>query len=82
MKITLRADEANGTHTRFTVFMNGGKVGTLDSSHGCKAVIRNNCNALTLSLLFSLDGVNILHLRLLHRIPVNMPFPMIPDDRQ
>ena len=29
MKITLRADEANGTHTRFTVFMNGGNCGQL-----------------------------------------------------
>lgn len=29
MKIHLRADEANGTHTRFTVFMNGGNCGQL-----------------------------------------------------
>ena len=29
MKITLRADEANGTHTRFTVFVNGANAGQL-----------------------------------------------------
>ena len=29
MKIHLRADEANETHTRFTVFMNGGNCGQL-----------------------------------------------------
>lgn len=29
MKVHLRADEANGTHTRFTVFMNGGNCGQL-----------------------------------------------------
>jgi len=29
MKITLRADEANGTHTRFTVFANGANCGQL-----------------------------------------------------
>lgn len=29
MKITLRADEANGTHTRFTVFVNGANTGQL-----------------------------------------------------
>ena len=28
-KLHLRADEANGTHTRFTVFMNGGNCGQL-----------------------------------------------------
>jgi len=29
MKVHLRADEANGTHTRFTVFMNGANCGQL-----------------------------------------------------
>jgi len=29
MKLHLRADEANGVHTRFTVFMNGGNCGQL-----------------------------------------------------
>ena len=29
MKLHLRADEANGTHTRFTVFMNGASCGQL-----------------------------------------------------
>lgn len=29
MKIHLRADEANGTHTKFTVFMNGADCGQL-----------------------------------------------------
>ena len=29
MKLHLRADKANGTHTRFTVFMNGGNCGQL-----------------------------------------------------
>ena len=29
MKITLRADEANGAHTRFTVFVNGANAGQL-----------------------------------------------------
>jgi hypothetical protein len=29
MKVHLRADEANGTHTKFTVFMNGGNCGQL-----------------------------------------------------
>ena len=29
MKIHLRADSANGTHTRFTVFMNGANCGQL-----------------------------------------------------
>jgi len=29
MKLHLRADEANGTHTRFTVFMNGANCGQL-----------------------------------------------------
>lgn len=29
MKVHLRADYANGVHTRFTVFMNGGNCGQL-----------------------------------------------------
>lgn len=29
MKVHLRADEANGTHTRFTIFINGGNCGQL-----------------------------------------------------
>lgn len=29
MKVHLRADEANGFHTKFTVFMNGGNCGQL-----------------------------------------------------
>ena len=29
MKITLRADEATGVHTRFTVFLNGANCGQL-----------------------------------------------------
>jgi len=29
MKVHLRADEANGTHTKFTVFMNGANCGQL-----------------------------------------------------
>lgn len=29
MKLHLRADEANGMHTTFTVFMNGGNCGQL-----------------------------------------------------
>ena len=29
MKIHLRADRANGAHTSFTVFMNGGNCGAL-----------------------------------------------------
>ncbi len=29
MKLHLRADEANDTHTRFTVFMNGANCGQL-----------------------------------------------------
>ena len=29
MRVHLRADEANGTHTRVTVFMNGGNCGQL-----------------------------------------------------
>jgi len=29
MKVYLRADEANGTHTKFTVFMNGANCGQL-----------------------------------------------------
>lgn len=29
IKLHLRADEANGTHTRFTVFMNGANCGQL-----------------------------------------------------
>lgn len=29
MKLHLRADEANGVHTRFTVFMNGANCGQL-----------------------------------------------------
>ena len=29
MRIHLRADEANGTHTRFTVFVNGANCGEL-----------------------------------------------------
>lgn len=29
MKVHLRADEANGVHTKFTVFMNGANCGQL-----------------------------------------------------
>ena len=29
MRTHLRADEANGTHTKFTIFMNGGNCGQL-----------------------------------------------------
>jgi len=29
VKLHLRADEADGTHTKFTVFMNGGNCGQL-----------------------------------------------------
>ena len=51
MNINLRADEANGTHTRFTVFANGANCGQLCMreeeavafymilSHGCSPTL-------------------------------------------
>ena len=48
MNIILRADDANGFHTRFTVFMNGTNCGQLcmreDEAVAFYMIIENGCH--------------------------------------
>lgn len=49
MNIVLRADDANGVHTRFTVFVNGANSGQLcmgeDEAITFYMILQHGCNA-------------------------------------